>query len=84
MGSTAYSPRLTGYFLATKVVQHAIGLLIATFVFSLAALSLADVGAVAMCPMYLSYWYSCLCRAGNSTWGLTASENPVNDSAKGE
>ncbi|HMN26679.1 MAG TPA: DUF2254 domain-containing protein, partial [Caldilineaceae bacterium] len=49
-GSTAYSPRLTGYFLGTKVVQHAIGIFIATFVYSLAALSLVDVGGSGYVP----------------------------------
>jgi uncharacterized membrane protein len=34
-GSTAYSPRLTGYLLATPVVQHAMGVFIATFIYSL-------------------------------------------------
>ncbi len=38
-GSTAYSPRLAGYFLQDRVVRHALGMFIATFLYALIALA---------------------------------------------
>jgi uncharacterized membrane protein len=56
-GSTQYSPRITLYLLQNKVVQHALGVFIATFVYSLAALSRVDTagnGYVPDLPILLS------------------------------
>jgi uncharacterized membrane protein len=49
-GSTQYSPRITSYLLRSKVVQHALGVFIATFVYSLAALSRVDIAGTAYVP----------------------------------
>jgi len=40
-GSTAYSPRLAGYFLQERIVRHALGVFSATFLYALLALSSA-------------------------------------------
>lgn len=40
-GSTAYSPRLAGYFLQDRVVRHALGMFSATFLYALIALASA-------------------------------------------
>jgi uncharacterized membrane protein len=42
-GSTAYSPRLAGYFLQDRIVRHALGVFIATFLYALFALSSSGV-----------------------------------------
>jgi uncharacterized membrane protein len=42
-GSTAYSPRLAGYFLQDRIVRHALGMFSATFLYALFALSSAGV-----------------------------------------
>ena len=41
-GSSQYSPRVTSYFLESPVVQHALGIFIATFLYSLITLMLID------------------------------------------
>ncbi len=40
-GSTAYSPRLAGYFLQDRIVRHALGVFSATFLYALFALASA-------------------------------------------
>jgi uncharacterized membrane protein len=42
-GSTAYSPRLAGYFLQDRIVRHALGMFSATFLYALIALASAGV-----------------------------------------
>jgi uncharacterized membrane protein len=44
-GSTAYSPRLAGFFLQDRVVRHALGVFIATFLYALFALSSSGVAS---------------------------------------
>jgi uncharacterized membrane protein len=44
-GSTAYSPRLAGFFLQDRVVRHALGAFIATFLYALVALAATGAGS---------------------------------------
>ena len=43
-GSSAYSPRLTQYFLRDSIVMHSLGMFIATFLYALIALSDVNLG----------------------------------------
>jgi len=42
--TSAYSPRLAGYYLRDRAIQHALGMFVATFLFALIALSAVGVG----------------------------------------
>lgn len=51
-GSSAYTPRIARYFIQDPLVSHALGVFIATFIYSLIALSQVDFASSGIVPDY--------------------------------
>lgn len=51
-GSSAYTPRLARYFLQDPIIAHSLGIFIATFIYSLIALSQVDFSQTGIVPDY--------------------------------
>jgi len=55
--ATAYSPRLVTWFAGSAMMSHSLGVFIATFIYSLAALAWVDRGGTGKVPL-LTVWFA--------------------------